>query len=83
MPATPLLSVMEMVGGRPRMAILARYHGEAAELVRIDDQLGAHRVQIILDDLVENLDHKRILWEKQDLLRHDPEKLAELIWNLL
>ncbi|HPD15345.1 MAG TPA: hypothetical protein PLE19_10360 [Planctomycetota bacterium] len=24
-----------------------------------------------------------ILWEKQDLLRHDPEKLAELIWNLL
>jgi len=51
--------------------------------VRIDDRIAMPRVQIILDDLVENLDHKRILWEKQDFLRHDPEKLASLIWSLL
>ncbi|MBM4036330.1 MAG: YvcK family protein, partial [Planctomycetes bacterium] len=67
----------------PPAAILERYRGERAELVRVDDKLGAHRVRVILDDLVEDLDHRRILWEKQDLLRHDPEKLAELIWNLL
>ncbi|HUT32977.1 MAG TPA: uridine diphosphate-N-acetylglucosamine-binding protein YvcK [Planctomycetota bacterium] len=67
----------------PPPGILERYRSESSELVRIDDQLGSHRVQIILDDLVENLDHRRILWEKQNLLRHDPEKLAEMIWSLL
>jgi len=67
----------------PPNSLLDRYHEEGADLVRMDDRMGASRVQIILDDLVENLDQKRILWEKQDLLRHDPEKLAELIWNLL
>ena len=67
----------------PPPAILDRYHEEGADLVRIGDQVTEHRVQIILDDLVENLDHRRVLWEKQDLLRHHPEKLAELIWNLL
>lgn len=67
----------------PPAAILERYRAEGADLVRIDDRLASRRVQIILDDLVENLDHRRILWEKQDLLRHDPEKLAEMIWNLL
>ena len=30
-------------------------------------------------DLVEDIDTSRILWEKQDLLRHDPDKLAQLI----
>jgi len=67
----------------PPKSLLDRYREEGADLVRMDDRMGASRVQIILDDLVENLDQKRILWEKQDLLRHDPEKLAELIWNLL
>ncbi|MFP4057385.1 MAG: uridine diphosphate-N-acetylglucosamine-binding protein YvcK [Candidatus Brocadiia bacterium] len=67
----------------PPPEILERYRQEGAALVAIDDALTAHRVQMVLDDLVENLQHRRILWEKQDLLRHDPEKLAELIWNLL
>lgn len=67
----------------PPPAILERYREEGAELVRVDEKIASHRVQIILDDLVENLDHRRILWEKQDLLRHDPEKLAEMIWSLL
>ena len=67
----------------PPEEVLDRYREEGAELVRIDDRIGSHRVQIILDDLVENLDHKRILWEKADFLRHDPEKLASLIWSLL
>jgi uncharacterized cofD-like protein len=67
----------------PPPSLLERYRDQGADLVRVDDQIASHRVQVILDDLIENLDHKRILWEKQDLLRHDPEKLAELIWNLL
>jgi len=67
----------------PPEPILARYRADGAELLRIDDAVTSHRVQVVLDDLVENLDLKRILWEKQDFLRHDPEKLAALIWSLL
>jgi len=67
----------------PPPNILDRYRSEGADLVRVDDKIANHRVRIVLDDLVEDLDQRRILWEKQDLLRHDPEKLAELIWNLL
>ena len=35
-------------------------------------------------DLLEKIDtsRRRVLWEKQDLLRHDPEKLARLIIGL-
>ena len=67
----------------PPADVLDRYHAEGADLVHIDERMAAHRVQIIFDDLVESFDHGRILWEKQDLLRHDPEKLAEILWNLL
>ena len=67
----------------PPEPVLARYREEGAGLVHLDDGVSRHRVQIILDDLVETLDHHRILWEKQDLLRHDPDKLAELISSLL
>ncbi|MFW6163184.1 MAG: uridine diphosphate-N-acetylglucosamine-binding protein YvcK [Planctomycetota bacterium] len=67
----------------PPEPVLERYRDEGAELVRVDDSISRHRVQIILDDLVEHLDHARILWEKQDFLRHDPDKVAELIWSLL
>ena len=38
--------------------------------------------QIIEADIVENVDQERVLWEKQDLLRHDPAKLAHIIMEL-
>jgi hypothetical protein len=28
---------------------------------------------------MENLTEKRALWEKQDLIRHDPDKLARVL----
>ena len=36
----------------------------------------------LVTDLIENIDQKRILWEKQDLIRHDPEKLADSICRI-
>jgi len=62
----------------PSQAILDRYGKEGAQLVPPGDvdELG---VEIVRADLVEDLDNKRVLWEKQDLLRHDPDKLAEWI----
>lgn len=65
----------------PSNETLQRYAEEGAEIVvsgDVDD-LG---VEVIRTDLVEDLDHKRVLWEKQDLLRHDPSKLSDCIIKL-
>jgi len=59
-------------------SILERYEKDGAELV-VPGDVDSLGVEVVRADLVENLDAKRVLWEKQDLLRHDPEKLAEWI----
>ena len=60
----------------------ARYEEAGAHLVLPDDDLRALGPQIIEADLVEDLTQERVLWEKQDLLRHDPDKLARIIMEL-
>ena len=66
----------------PDEAILAPYRADNAELVEIDEALSGLGANVIEADIVEAIDEKRILWEKQDLLRHDPQKLAEVIMTL-
>lgn len=63
----------------PRADILDRYEKQGAHMVRLDPQASNLFVNIVESDLVEEIDTARILWEKQDLLRHDPEKLADAI----
>lgn len=63
----------------PRKDILERYQKEGAELVLMDEGVYNLNVNIKKADLVEDLNQKRILWEKQDLIRHDPDKLADSI----
>ena len=62
----------------PTQAILDRYGKEGAQLV-VPGEVDNLGVEIVRADLVEDLDNKRVLWEKQDLLRHNPDKLAEWI----
>jgi len=62
-------------------ALLDRYEKEGARLV-VPGEIASLGVDIVRADLVENLESKRVLWEKQDLLRHDPDKLAECIIKL-
>jgi len=66
----------------PPETVLQRYRSEEAELVTADEDTFNLGVEIIQDDLVEDISHMRILWEKQDLLRHDPEKLAVVLRSL-
>jgi len=66
----------------PPENILERYRQTGAELVLPDDELRSMGLQVIEADLVEDLSGERVLWEKQDLLRHDPEKLAHVIMEL-
>lgn len=66
----------------PPPDILERYKESGASLLLPDRELRELGPQIIEADLAENLDQERVLWEKQDLLRHDPEKLAHIIMEL-
>ncbi|MFQ5862224.1 MAG: uridine diphosphate-N-acetylglucosamine-binding protein YvcK [Candidatus Brocadiales bacterium] len=63
----------------PRKDILDRYEKEGAGVVRLDPDTDSLFVKVVEADLVEDLDKVRVLWEKQDLLRHDPDKLADAI----
>lgn len=63
----------------PRKAILEKYQKEGADVVLMDEGVNNLNVNVKMADLVEDLEQKRILWEKQDLIRHDPDKLADAI----
>jgi len=66
----------------PRKEIMEKYREKGADIVALDDDLENNNVAIEVTDLIENLDQKRILWEKEDLIRHDPEKLADSICRI-
>lgn len=68
----------------PRKEILERYEKEGAQVLRLDNdsELNKLNVKIVAADLVEDLDKPRVLWEKQDYLRHDPDKLADSICRI-
>ncbi|MGQ3683614.1 MAG: uridine diphosphate-N-acetylglucosamine-binding protein YvcK [Candidatus Loosdrechtia sp.] len=66
----------------PRQEILEKYQKEGAELAFMDEGVYNLNVNIKKADLIEDLSQKRILWEKQDLIRHDPDKLADSICRI-
>lgn len=66
----------------PRKEIIEKYRKEGADIVALDDNYDKNNVAVEVTDLIENIEQKRILWEKQDLIRHDPEKLANAICNI-
>jgi 2-phospho-L-lactate transferase/gluconeogenesis factor (CofD/UPF0052 family) len=67
---------------RPPAQIVKRYERKNSPLVRVDGDMDALDVKVVHADLIEKIDHARILWEKADLLRHDPDKLANEILRL-
>jgi uncharacterized cofD-like protein len=66
----------------PNDDILKKYKSEGAEIIAIDKALAKTNVKAEVTDLIENIEQKRVLWEKQDLIRHDPEKLADSICKI-
>jgi len=72
--------------GTPPPEILRRYAAEGAALVAPSDDLRRMPLQVVARDLVEQLSpdaSPRLLWEKKDLIRHHPDKLAEALMDLL
>jgi uncharacterized cofD-like protein/HAD superfamily hydrolase (TIGR01549 family) len=64
--------------------LLKKYEDDGSFLVKIDlDRLKKLNVTPILADVVEEITEKKILFEKKDLLRHDSNKIAEIILKLI
>ncbi len=76
-----VLDYVILNNGQPPFSILKRYEQDGAALVRPETYSG--RTQAIRDDVMENIKEKRVLWEKQDLIRHDPDKLATVLVETL
>jgi len=66
----------------PSPAILERYRAEGAEIVPPEQAIYEIGPRVVEADLIEDLDGTRILWEKQDLLRHHPDKLADTVCRI-
>ncbi|MFO7956828.1 MAG: uridine diphosphate-N-acetylglucosamine-binding protein YvcK [Candidatus Brocadiia bacterium] len=66
----------------PGDGILARYREEGADTVRVDQRARELGPRVVEASMVEDLDQKRVLWEKQDLLRHHPDKLADAVCRI-
>ncbi len=67
---------------RPSDQVMGPYLAEGAAFVEPDDALGEFSLPIVKAHLAEDLDTTRVLWEKQDLLRHHPDKLADAICRI-
>ncbi len=76
-----VLDYVILNSGRPPDSILKRYEGDGAALVKADEYSGG--VKAVVEDVMEDISEKRILWEKQDLIRHDPDKLARVLIETL
>jgi uncharacterized cofD-like protein len=66
--------------------LIAQYAAEGIHPLTPDDEeiagIAALGVQPLVDDLVEKTEGKRELWQKQDTLRHDLEKLERALWHI-
>lgn len=69
---------------KPNQDILEAYKKENAHLIENDistiEQLDIKAIQ---EGVLDKTAEKKLLWEKKDLLRHDPDKVAEVIMELI
>lgn len=68
----------------PSDELIESYKNENAYVVETDiDEIENIGVSVIYEDLLDNVKEKKILWEKKNLLRHDPDKIAEVLVGLV
>jgi len=81
------LDAVLLNSGRPSLAALARYAADGVLLLQPDAAeiagIAALGVEPIMRDLAEQADEQRILWNKQDSVRHDPTKLSAALKELV
>jgi uncharacterized cofD-like protein len=82
-----VLDAVLLNGGRTSPAALARYAADGVLLLQPDAAeiaaIAALGIQPIVRDLAEQADPQRVLWNKQDSVRHDPTKLSAALKELV
>ncbi len=70
---------------KPNSEVLKRYAKEKAEMVKADLLPNEKSIKVITANLISNKIVSKILGDKlnRSLLRHDPEKLAKIIWSTI
>ncbi|MFP4026397.1 MAG: YvcK family protein [Candidatus Brocadiia bacterium] len=66
----------------PPQNIVEKYRADGAELVGKQEDVKDIDVRTVFTDLLEDISQPRVLWEKQDLLRHHPDKLGDAVCRL-
>ena len=68
----------------PNEDLIESYKMENAHLIENDiDKIENSGISVIAEDLLDDVKEKRILWEKKNLLRHDPDKISEVLVGLI
>lgn len=68
----------------PPLKIIREYQKEGKRMVTGDMKtMKTHGVTLVAADVIEIVTKKRLLWEKDDMLRHDPQKLAKIIMRVM
>ena len=68
----------------PNDSLIESYKLENAHLIENDiDKIENSGISVIAEDLLDDVKEKRILWEKKNLLRHDPDKISEVLVGLI
>lgn len=72
---------------RPSEKLIAQYAADGLEFLALDNdqkkRIENKGVKLIAADLIQETDKKRDLWEKQDSIYHDPQKLARTLLSIL
>ena len=69
---------------RPNDKLIDSYKQENAEIVENDSkEMEKTGVKVIASEILDETADKKLLWEKKDLLRHDPDKIAEILMGLV
>jgi len=70
--------------GKPSNELLESYRRENAFLVENDiEEISKIGVKVICEELLDDITEKKLLWEKKDLLRHNPSRVAEVLVGLV
>ena len=68
----------------PKEELIESYKAENAHLIENDiDEIENLGISVLIEDVLDDVKEKKILWDMKNLLRHDPDKISELLVGLV
>jgi len=82
-----ILDFVMINDNKPSKELLAQYQEKNARYINHSknclEKIKSKGIKIIKKDLLDEKRQKQELWQKQDYLRHDPTKVAKVIFSIL